>query len=136
MIRRKKRIQPPIPMAAMGDIAFLLIIFFMLSSNLIEETNKELEMVESPDVEEIAEPPAVTVTMDVDGKILVVGDETSAGGVARKVEELLEGRKDRRVKFICDKTLEKRQFLPVVEALQQAGAVIEAVGQPDENAGS
>ena len=45
-IRRRKKPSLVLPLSSMGDIAFLLIIFFMLASNFMKTGNAEGKMVQ------------------------------------------------------------------------------------------
>ena len=51
-IRRRKKPSLVLPLSSMGDIAFLLIIFFMLASNFMKTNKVELEKPLSPDLEQ------------------------------------------------------------------------------------
>ena len=117
MIRRKRRLQPLIPLASMGDIAFLLIIFFILTSSFIEGDNARLTPARSPDIDEVRRPAAVSVSVDTRGVVRLQGVEMPVVQLEASVEALLGERKDRRVKVSIDKDLTKQDFLPVIEAL-------------------
>ena len=65
MIRRKKRATVPVPLATMGDIAFQLIIFFVLTSTFMKSSNIDLVEPKSPDVDEIKKPATVVLTVDI-----------------------------------------------------------------------
>ena len=58
MIRRKKRMSLIVPTSSMGDIAFLLIIFFMLASTFMKSGNAQVENASSSAIES-QEPPLV-----------------------------------------------------------------------------
>ena len=45
--------KPIIPLASMADIAFLLIIFFMLAGTIEEKENMQLDLAQSEDVEKL-----------------------------------------------------------------------------------
>ena len=81
MIKRRKKSLPIIPTASMGDIAFLLIIFFMLASNFMKSANVKAEEPASPDVEQ-QEPALVSVIYDQEGKLWLQGVEIGMGELA------------------------------------------------------
>ncbi len=63
-LRRKRKVPSP-NLTAMGDIAFLLIAFFVVVSDMKKPTRKyEMEAVESPDVAVLEKVPAVTVAVE------------------------------------------------------------------------
>lgn len=61
-----------LPLASMGDIAFLLIIFFMLASNFMKTANADMEEPRSSDLEQ-QEAAKLSVTMDRNGDIWFEG---------------------------------------------------------------
>ena len=73
-IRRRKKPSLVLPLSSMGDIAFLLIIFFMLASNFMKTSNVELEKPDAPSLEQ-QEPPKCSVLLDKDGQPVVFDPE-------------------------------------------------------------
>ncbi len=136
MIRRKKRLQPLLPLAAMGDIAFLLIIFFILASVFIEGDNAKLTPAESVDVEEVRKPAAFSVSIDEEGVVRLQGIEVPVGQLESSMNMLLGERTDRRVKVSIDKDLTRTQFLPTIEALSRAGATPLLTGKRKAESGN
>ena len=51
--RRRRKANIIVPLASMGDIAFLLIIFFILTTNFVKEQDKQIEIASSNDIETI-----------------------------------------------------------------------------------
>ena len=129
MIRRKKIEQPLLPLASMGDIAFLLIIFFMLTATFMKDKNIDLQPPQSPDIDNL-EPTNISVTVDKEGQVYLNGIETDAGTLQAAVEALLgQQQKKREVKVRVDKNLKKEQFLPVLEAVTGGGGTPILVGE-------
>lgn len=125
--RRRSRLAIMVPIASMGDIAFLLIIFFMLTSNFIKEGHVEVTPASSPDIEEIKES-SVSVTMDRDGEIWIQGEPCPVGALKGGVQVLIEGIEDKTVMLKIDKDLSQKQFGPVFLEMSNAGAEIALVG--------
>ena len=135
--QRKKRRSVTVPVASMGDIAFLLIIFFLVCS----ETSKDRSDLEvTPPVSEHVRknkaPVAARVTIDKTGTIYFDGDRVdNAKDVEWGVRSLLTrtvSDDQRHVQFNCDATLPKESFEPVLQAIAAAGGIIEAVGTETE----
>ncbi|MBN2301857.1 MAG: biopolymer transporter ExbD [Lentisphaerae bacterium] len=127
--RTKRKSIITVPVASMGDIAFLLIIFFMVASRLITERN--LVPPKSPDAVKLKES-KISVSIDADGIIYLQGREVpDAKAVEWGVRTLVEGKTDiiaKTVMFSCDHTLTKDKFEPVIEAIAQGGGLIAAIG--------
>ena len=74
MARRSRRARTSVPVAAMGDIAFLLIIFFIITSVFVKDIDKQLELPQSQDIEKFEDKlPPVQVIIDKDRRLWVIG---------------------------------------------------------------
>jgi biopolymer transport protein ExbD len=115
----------------MGDIAFLLIIFFMVCSNFIKEAHIPLSPPKAADLVEINESP-VSVSINPQGAIYLQGLEVQdAQTLEQGVSTLLADKvseADRTVLFKCDESVQREVFEPVLEAIAQAGGLIAALG--------
>lgn len=134
---KKKRRQVLIPVASMGDIVFMLIIFFILASEFDKQKQLNLELTESDQVQEPEFPIACRVAMDAEAQLYFDGqlmDSVKSIEYAVKAKVLnVESDAQRRVEFKCDKNLRKDQFEPVLKAIAEGGGIIEAVAQEIKN---
>jgi biopolymer transport protein ExbD len=131
---KKKRRAVPVPIASMGDIAFLLIIFFMVCS----EAAKDKQLQVTLPVSEHVQKPEITVVarvaIDEEGEIYLDG---VAGQTAKDIEWGIRAMlantvsdDQRHVQFKCHNEHPKEVFEPVLKAIAEAGGIIEAVGEP------
>lgn len=132
--QRKKRRPIPVPIASMGDIAFLLIIFFMVAS---EAAKNNPNITLTPPLSEFVETNeanlAARVSIDENGEIYfdgvrVDGPQDIEWGVRAVLTDVTTD-DQRRVLFTCDAALTKESFEPVLKAIAEAGGIIEAVGE-------
>ena len=135
--RRKKRKAIPVPIASMGDIAFLLIIFFLVCSEVTKDrSDLQVTLPLSDYVEKTKITVVARVAMDKDGRIYFDGAQVdSAKDVEWGVRALLTktvSDDQRHVQFKCDNELPKEVFEPVLKAIAAAGGIIEAVGEKQE----
>lgn len=117
-----------VPTSSMGDIAFLLIIFFMLTSKFMQESHVKCEIPSSPDVQKIDDKP-VSVMVDEDGKVWLQGQESSPEALKVMVEELRGDNKDFTVMLKIHKNLASKQYSNVIKKLAEAGAKVAFVGE-------
>jgi biopolymer transport protein ExbD len=134
--RKKKRKPIPVPIASMGDIAFLLIIFFLVCSEAINDnSNAPVELPTSAYVEKTKARIVARVTVDDTGQIYFEGSLVdNAKDVEWGVRALLTktvSDDERHVQFKCDKSQPKEVYQPVLQAIAEAGGIIEAVGEPE-----
>ena len=130
--QRRHRRKIVVPVASMGDIAFLLIIFFMICSNFAKEAGIPVNPPRSPSIDRVKQASTV-VAIDAEGKVYFQGRRVSdPRSVETEVGELLKNvvsREGRMVLFRCDRAVGKEVFEPVMDAITRAGGVIVAVGE-------
>ncbi len=132
--RKKKRRTIPVPIASMGDIAFLLIIFFLVCSEAAKDNpNIQVTPPNSEYVKKVKATVAARVAIDVDGLIYFDGTQVdSHKDIEWGVRAILANTASddqRHVQFKCDAALPKETFEPVMKAIVEAGGILEAVGE-------
>jgi len=132
--RKKKRKSIPVPIASMGDIAFLLIIFFLVCSEVSKDkSDLEVTLPNSEYVEKTKAQVVARVAVDKVGDIWFDGTQVdNAKDVEWGIRALLTNTvsdEQRHVQFKCDSALPKEQFEPVLKAIAAGGGIIEAVGE-------
>lgn len=135
--RRQKRRKVPVPIASMGDIAFLLIIFFLVCSEISRDnSNVQVELPYSEYVEKNENRTAARVAVDTDGQIFLDGVKVETPkDVEWGVRAILTNTvsdDQRHVQFKCDAALPKEQFEPLLKAIAEAGGIIDAVGEKNQ----
>ncbi len=130
-IERPKKSQPFIPLASMGDIAFLLIIFFVLTSNFMKESHLDLTPPSAADIDLLESTP-VSVAVDKDGRVWLQGEECPAELIENSIEALLDDKKDKLVLLKVDKDVPHEKYGGIVLSLSKAGADIAMVGQKQD----
>jgi len=130
MLRRGRRIPAMVPIASMGDIAFLLIIFFMLTSNFIKEAHVVLDRPTAPDIEEMKES-QISVSMDKEGQAWLQGEPCPVEVIEEGVAALLADRDDKLVMLKIDREAPHEAYGEIFLQLSRAGAEIALVGLPE-----
>jgi biopolymer transport protein ExbD len=126
--RKKSEPVKETQMVSLADIAFLIIFFFMLSSQFM----KDRTTVKLPDLPTAAETKSQnTVSMDINENIRLNGDEiTDAADLESKLRPMLAGKTkpvELEVRFRGDRALKYKNFRPIYEAISNAGGVIAVV---------
>jgi biopolymer transport protein ExbD len=121
-----------VSVASMGDIAFLLIIFFILASNFAKEAHIEFDPARSPDIEKMKRS-QVSVTVDKDGQIWLQGEKCPVDLLDRGVDLLLDGQDNKVVMLTVHRELPHDVYGAVFLKLSEAGAEIALVGEKKED---
>ena len=127
-VARPRRRMPFVPTASFGDIAFLLIIFFMVASVFMKEANIKVKQATSPDIDKVKNPP-VSVIVDTEGKIWLQGQEYALDALEPEMSALLRDKTDKQVMLKVDRLQKQKEFGQVLKALSNAGAEITLVGE-------
>ena len=127
---KKHRSKIMVPVAAMGDIAFLLIIFFMVASQFAKESHVKVERPRAPKLQEL-EKSQVWVTLDSDGAVWVDGESSSLAEISGRVGGLIADREDKSVLVKIDRNQLKNQYEELLIQLSLAGASIALVGEEE-----
>ena len=125
MPRKKTELIKETQMVSLADIAFLIIFFFMLSSQFM----RDKLVVDLPVVPMSTQTDSsYTVTMDADKQIFLEGDPIDSGEMLESnLRGLLAGRTDSKsleVRFKCDRSLTFKDYKAVLESISNAGGVI------------
>ena len=119
----------------MGDIAFLLIIFFMLASNFMKTANVDMEEPRSSDLEQ-QEAAKLSVTMDRNGDIWFQGQKVGANEVAALLKPFVDADtmidKSLAVHVAIHNSLSHKEFNPLIQAVSESGAKLILTGQPND----
>ncbi|MCY3022778.1 MAG: biopolymer transporter ExbD [Planctomycetota bacterium] len=127
-VKRRAHLDPSVPTASMGDIAFLLIIFFILTTSFAKERQVKLKDPVSRDIYAMKEPP-VFVSVDKNGVVWCQGRQCSAENLEDNVKSAVASRPEKLVKLRVDRAVRQEQYGPVFLALSRAGVEIALVGQ-------
>lgn len=112
-------------MVSLADIAFLIIFFFMFSSQFMRDRTQ----VDMPVIPEIGKTESgIFVTMDAEKRLYIDGEEVDSKEMLEEhLKGLLEGKTDPKaleVRLKCDRGLTYKDYKSVLEAISNAGGVI------------
>ena len=130
---QRQKFEASIPAVAMGDIAFLLLIFFVILARAQDDSHLRWEPATSENVVNVPNPLA-SVVIDADGKYFLNGKQTSVGEIAGNLSSILGNNPagNRKVMFKVDKAATADLFEPAIESISQAGGELVHVLEPDK----
>ena len=133
----RKKMQCEVPSVAMGDIAFNLLIFFVILANASDDSHLKWQMASTPKVEEAGES-KVSIVLDQENKIFVNGKQVGMSQLKGQLEKELDGLEQgkRTVLLKVNKTAIANMFQPVIEAVSEAGGeMVHVLGEEQKVAG-
>ncbi|BCX49276.1 hypothetical protein HAHE_31840 [Haloferula helveola] len=128
----RRQFSASVPSFAMGDIGFLLLIFFVILARVQDDSHVQWDPAQLPDIEQ-AGAPVVNVAIDSAYKTYLNGEEIPNDQLAGKLETLLGDTPAgaRNVFLKVHKEANAKHFEPVIEAIGQAGGDLVHILEPE-----
>ena len=130
---QRQKFEANIPSVAMGDIAFLLLIFFVILARAQDDSHLRWEPASSKETTQVGSPLA-SVVIDADAKYFLNGQEIQIGQLSASLGSVLgtteAGR--RTVIFKVDRATTADVFEPAIEAISQAGGDLVHILEPEK----
>ncbi len=138
-IRKKYRAEPHLDMGPFSDVAFLLIIFFIVTTTLVRPMGRLIDIPSATSDKKEAESKNLTVTVMVD-KMLFGRDEasqqqTSLPAFRTELATMkLAGKaeKDRMIVVNLEDDVPYESFYEIVTAISQADGIVTLVEEEEE----
>lgn len=123
LVHRKKRprYQIQMPLTSLIDIVFLLLIYFMLTTNFIVEEGIKIKLPQA----KTAAPQTqqeITVYVDRDGRAFLLNKQVPEDILFKELKEMIGGQKDRLVVVKADRSVVLNKAVKVMDLAKAAGA--------------
>lgn len=119
--RPKKRYQVQMPMTSLIDIVFMLLIYFLLTTNFMVDEGIKVKLPQAraaaPTTEE-----TITVFVDVRGRTFINETEVSLDRLFDRLKEKIGGRDDELVVVRADRAVILNKAVKVMDIAKAAGA--------------
>lgn len=133
----RKKLTASVPSFAMGDIAFLLLIFFVILARAQDDSHIQWQPARMKDVK-LAAAPRATVAIDAGFKTYLDGKEIAPEEIAGRLTEILGDAPagQRNVFLKVDKEAKAANFEPVIAAISEAGGDLIHILEPEKEKNS
>jgi biopolymer transport protein ExbD len=131
---RRCKLEAGVPSVAMADIAFNLVLFFIMLARSQDDSHLAWEAARVPSVQTLGQS-RVSVTVDRDNKVYLNGTQVSVNQLAGGIQALLgnEAAGNRLVQLKIHKDTQAATFEPIIEAVSQAGGEVVHILQQERN---
>lgn len=118
----RKTFEANVPSIAMGDIAFLLLIFFIILAKAVDDSHVVWTPAKIDEIE-VAGSPLASVAIDVEEKTFLNGEEIDVASLSDQLKEVLGvAPPGKRTVFLkVHHEARARSFQPAIEAISIAG---------------
>ena len=121
VIKPKSRIKVEIPLTPLIDIVFLLLIYFLLTTNFLVEEGIKIKLPQArasaPQIEKV-----IAVYVDREGKAYLENREVSLDTLFDRLKEMIGAQKDRLVVVKADREVILNKAVRVMDVAKAAGA--------------
>jgi len=119
--KRRKRMQIQVPLTSLIDIMFLLLIYFLLTTNFMVEEGIKIKLPQAdaaaPQTEEV-----ITVYVDREGIVFFGAKEVSLARLSEQLREKIRDRENRLVVIRADRAVILGKAVKVMDIAKAAGA--------------
>jgi biopolymer transport protein ExbD len=134
--KRESRVSPEIPTASMADIAFLLIVFFLVSTTMNQDKGLSLHLPPVGETKEVKSKNILNLWINARDQVAFFENEQLTPIPSGQLREQIEGRLAENDKLIISVKSERgstyRTFVDVLDDLKMAGATKISIANPEE----
>lgn len=119
--RKKEPVRVQIPLTSLIDIVFLLLIYFLLTTNFLVEEGIKIKLPQAtaaaPQTEEV-----ITVYVDQEGRAYIGTEEVSLAALFDRLKTMIGTKQDKLVVVRADRAVILNKAVKVMDIAKAAGA--------------
>ncbi|MBT6146320.1 MAG: biopolymer transporter ExbD [Gemmatimonadetes bacterium] len=133
--KRGNRVPPEIPTSSMADIAFLLIVFFLVSTTMNQDKGLSLHLPPVAETKEVRQKNICNVWINAEDQIAFFeNDQLTSVALANlrtSIEQRLAANENLIVSLKAQRQSTYRMFVDVLDELKLAGATRISIAEPE-----
>jgi biopolymer transport protein ExbD len=118
---KRQRYQVNIPLTSLIDVVFLLLIYFLLTTNFMVDEGIKIKLPQAkasaPQVEK-----EITIYIDGEGRAFLENRELSLGQLYDRLKEMIGDKKDKLVVIKADRSVILNKAVKVMDVVKASGA--------------
>ena len=134
--KRQGRVMPEIPTASMADIAFLLIVFFLVTTTMNQDKGLSLHLPPVGETKEVKDKNILNVWINARDQVAFFENDQLTTVPSSELKDRIESRLSENQKLIISVKTERgatyRTFVDVLDELKMAGATKISIANPEE----
>ncbi|MBU0967068.1 MAG: biopolymer transporter ExbD [Proteobacteria bacterium] len=119
--KRRDRFQVQVPLTSLIDMVFLLLIYFLLTTNFMVEEGIAVKLPKA-NAAALQNDEVITVAVSPDGRFFIGTDEFTEEALARQLQELIAANSNRLVVVKADRTVQLDRAVIALDLAKAAGA--------------
>ena len=134
--KRESRVSPEIPTASMADIAFLLIVFFLVTTTMNQDKGLSLHLPPVGETKEVQSKNILNVWINARDQLAFFENDQLTPILSGQLQSQIKARMAENDKLIISVKTERgatyRTFVDVLDDLKMAGATKISIANPEE----
>ncbi|MEE3233532.1 MAG: biopolymer transporter ExbD [Candidatus Latescibacterota bacterium] len=134
--KKESRVTPEIPTASMADIAFLLIVFFLVTTTMNQDKGLSLHLPPVGETKEVKNKNILNVWINARDQVAFFENDQLTPVPSAELKGRIESRLNENKKLIISVKTERgatyRTFVDVLDELKIAGATKISIANPEE----
>ncbi|MCH8019295.1 biopolymer transporter ExbD [candidate division KSB1 bacterium] len=128
--KKKSRNNSDIPMASLADIAFLLLIFFLVTTTIDVDRGIGLSLPAKGEETEVRTKNITNLLINAQGEILLDNEVIAINEIARRIEQKLQENPNLIVSVKTDRETKYDVFIKALDELKMANATRISIAEP------
>ncbi|MCH8872640.1 biopolymer transporter ExbD [candidate division KSB1 bacterium] len=129
--KKKSRNNSDIPMASLADIAFLLLIFFLVTTTIDVDRGIGLSLPAKGEETEVRTKNITNLLINAQGEILLDNEVIAINEIARRIEQKLQENPNLIVSVKTDRETKYDVFIKTLDELKMANATRISIAEPE-----
>jgi biopolymer transport protein ExbD len=119
--RKRKRYEIQAPLTSLIDIVFMLLIYFLLTTNFMVDEGIKIKLPQATKAAPQTQQ-EITVYVDRDGRAFLMNKEVPLNILFSELQKMIGGQKDRLVVIKADRAVILNKAVKVMDIVKAAGA--------------
>ncbi len=128
--KKKSRNNSDIPMASLADIAFLLLIFFLVTTTIDVDRGIGLSLPAKGEETQVRTKNITNLLINIQGEVLLDNENIAINDIARRIEQKLQENPNLIVSVKTDRETKYDVFVQVLDELKVANATRISIAEP------
>ena len=130
LVEKKKSRNSDIPMASLADIAFLLLIFFLVTTTIDVDRGIGLSLPAKGEETEVRTKNITNLLINAQGEVLLDNEIIAINEIARRIEQKIQENPNLIVSVKTDRVTKYDVFIHVLDELKVAKATRISIAEP------
>ncbi len=131
LVEKKKSRKSDIPMASLADIAFLLLIFFLVTTTIDVDRGIGLSLPAKGEETEVRTKNITNLLINAQGEILLDNEAIAINEIARRIEQKIQENENLIVSVKTDRETKYDVFVQALDELKVANATRISIAEPE-----